>query len=191
MGEHSGRKPGCRHRSSNHAAERLVLEAEYRAGLRSAKQIDEEWLIPFNAPLQSHLECGRTGKGGSTRMRWIGLLRSGNSGAIGGAATTAHTRSQIVSNLASGSASYASSSADTSGPDLANDDRPGTYWQCDDGQTSGWIRSICASRRASTRLQSSSRPAWGTMGRKRLLRCRVEAWSGGSGTRRLLASHPQ
>jgi alpha-L-fucosidase len=34
---------------------------------------------------------------------------------------------------------YASSIADTSGPELANDNQPGTYWQCDIGQTSGWI----------------------------------------------------
>jgi hypothetical protein len=25
------------------------------------------------------------------------------------------------------------------GPDLANDDQPGAYWQCDIGQTSGWV----------------------------------------------------
>src|ERR1700677_2238370 len=45
----------------------------------------------------------------------------------------------LTPNLASMRPSYASSSADTSGPDLANDDKPGTYWQSDDGQTSGSI----------------------------------------------------
>src|ERR1700677_1737672 len=45
----------------------------------------------------------------------------------------------LTPNLAAARPSYASSSADTSGPDLANDDKPGTYWQSDEGQTSGWI----------------------------------------------------
>ncbi|HEY4146898.1 discoidin domain-containing protein, partial [Pinirhizobacter sp.] len=35
--------------------------------------------------------------------------------------------------------SFASSTADASGPDLAFDDNFGTYWQADVGQRDGWI----------------------------------------------------
>ena len=51
----------------------------------------------------------------------------------------AATQQILTPNLASERLSSVSSIADTSGPDLANDDKPATYWLCGDGQTPGWI----------------------------------------------------
>ena len=98
--------------------------------LRSAKQIVEEWLIPFNA---HHCNLilnvapnreGRFDQNAMDRLAEIGQLWRDRM-----PAPRLTPALQIISsNLASGRPSYASSSADTSGPDLANDDRPGTYW---------------------------------------------------------------
>jgi alpha-L-fucosidase len=101
----------------------------------------EEWLIPFNA---RHCNLilnvapnreGRFDQNAADRPNEIGQLwRDGTP-----APRLATVRQITAPNLASARPSYASSSADTTGPDLANDDQPGTYWQCDIGQTSGWV----------------------------------------------------
>jgi alpha-L-fucosidase len=109
--------------------------------LRRAKQIVEEWLIPFNA---HHCNLilnvapnreGRFDQNAVDRLAAIGELWRDRAPAP----RLATTQQITTPNLAYARASYASSIADTSGPDLANDDHPGTYWQCDIGQTSGWL----------------------------------------------------
>jgi alpha-L-fucosidase len=109
--------------------------------LRSARQVVEEWLIPFNA---HHCNLilnvapnreGRFDQNAVDRLADIGHLWRNRTPAP----RLAASRQILTPNLAAARPSYASSSADTSGPDLANDDRPGTYWQSDEGQTSGWI----------------------------------------------------
>ena len=109
-----------------------------------------------------------------------------------GARATAHTRLQIISsNLASGRPSYASSSADTSGPDLANDDRPGTYWQCDDGQTSGSIE-IDLRKPTSFNTIAVLEPTYlGDYGTEsRIASYRVETWNGGQWNEALVGESP-
>ena len=94
-------------------------------------------------------------------------------------------------NLASSQPSYASSSADTSGPDLANDDRPETYWQCDDGQTSGWIE-IDLRKPTSFNTIAVVEPTYlsdyGTG--SRIASYQVEAWSAGQWNEALAGESP-
>ena len=109
--------------------------------LRSAKQIVEEWLIPFNA---HHCNLilnvapnreGRFDQNAVNRLDEIGQLWRNRA-----PAPRLATAQQITTpNLASARPSYASSMADTKGPDLANDDVPGTFWQCDIEEQSGWV----------------------------------------------------
>ena len=109
--------------------------------LRSAQQVVHEWLIPFNqrncnlilnvAPNPD----GQIDSNAQERLAEIGKLwqRPGPSQAL---------RPSVVittPDLAYARPSFASSSADTSGPDLANDNNPRTFWECDEGKTSGWL----------------------------------------------------
>jgi alpha-L-fucosidase len=112
-----------------------------RQELRSARQIVEEWLIPFN---QHHCNLilnvapnrdGRFDQNAVDRLGEVGKLWQNRAPVPRLAASQQIT----TPNLASARPSYASSIADTSGPDLAHDDHPGTYWEGDDGQTSGWL----------------------------------------------------
>jgi alpha-L-fucosidase len=150
--------------------------------LRSAKQIVEEWLIPFNAQhcnLVLNVAPNREGRfdqNAVDRLAEIGQLWRERV-----PAPRLSPASQIVSsNLASGQPSYASSSADTSGPDLANDDRPGTYWQFDDEQTSGWVE-IDLSKPTSFNTVVVVEPIYlGDYGtQSRIASYRVQAWNGG------------
>ena len=134
----------------------------------------------------------RTGRDGSTRMRWIGLLRSGNSGAIGCPrhGSHPHCRSfhRTLRRVGPRTRAAPPIRRDRTWQTTIGQERTGSAMT---GKRRGGSRSICASRRASTRLQSSSRPTSGTMGRKAaLLRIAWKRGAGGSGTRRLLASHP-
>ena len=109
--------------------------------LRAASQVVDEWLIPFNekgcnlilnvAPNRE----GRFDQNAVERLAEIGTRWKGR-GSVPrlNPAVTITTR-----NLAYTRPSFASSSADTSGPDLANDNNPGTYWFPDEGQQNGWI----------------------------------------------------
>jgi len=112
-----------------------------RQELRAANQVVNEWLIPFNeracnlilnvAPNRE----GRFDENAMKRLAEIGSLwkRRGSVPRV--------DASLIITtkNLAKGRPSFASSSADTSGPDLANDDNPGSFWISDDGQDQAWI----------------------------------------------------
>jgi alpha-L-fucosidase len=161
--------------------------------LRSAKQIVEEWLIPFNA---HHCNLilnvapnreGRFDQNAVDRLAEIGQLWSDRV-----PAPRLKPALQIISsNLASGQPSYASSSVDTSGPDLANDDRPGTYWQCDAGQTSGWIE-IDLRKPTSFNTIAVLEPTYlGDYGTEsRIASYRVEAWSGGQWNEALAGESP-
>jgi alpha-L-fucosidase len=109
--------------------------------LRPARQVVEEWLIPFNA---RHCNLilnvapnreGRFDQNAVDRLAEIGQLWRDR---VPAPRLTA-SEQILTPNLAAAKPSYASSIADTSGPDLANDDRPGTFWECDEGQTSGSI----------------------------------------------------
>ena len=161
--------------------------------LRSAKQIVEGWLIPFNA---HHCNLilnvapnreGRFDQNAVDRLAEIGQLWRDRV-----PAPRLTPALQIISsNLASGRPSYASSSADTSGPDLANDDRPGTYWQCDDGQTSAWIE-INLRKPTSFNTIVVLEPTYlGDYGREsRIASFRVEAWNGGRWNKALAGESP-
>lgn len=109
--------------------------------LRSARQIIEEWLIPFNA---HHCNLilnvapnreGRFDQNAVDRLAEIGQLWRDRAPAP----RLSAIRQILTPNLAFARPSYASSIADGSGPDLANDDKPGTYWMCGDGQASAWV----------------------------------------------------
>lgn len=109
--------------------------------LRSATQVVDEWLIPFNekgcnlilnvAPNRD----GRFDQNAVERLAEIGTLWKGR-----GRVPRLNPSVTITTNdLAYARPSFASSSADGSGPDLANDNNPGTYWTPDEGQHEGWI----------------------------------------------------
>lgn len=109
--------------------------------LQSAAKIVNEWLVPFNqrncnlilnvAPNRE----GRFDRNALDRLTEIGNLWKERK-------PVPPIKPCLVittENLACGRPSLASSSADTSGPDLANDNNPHTYWIADEGQTGGWI----------------------------------------------------
>jgi alpha-L-fucosidase len=109
--------------------------------LRSANQVVNEWLVPFNerncnlilnvAPNRD----GRFDQNALDRLAEIGRLWKK-------AGTVPRVKPSTIittKNLAYARPSFASSSADTSGPDLANDNNLHTFWSMDNGQTSGWI----------------------------------------------------
>lgn len=150
--------------------------------LRSARQIVEEWLIPFNA---HHCNLilnvapnreGRFDQNAVERLSEIGSLWRDRAPAP----RLAVTQQITTPNLAAMRPSYASSIADTSGPDLANDDDPGTYWQCDTGQTSGWVE-IDLKKLTSFNTVALIEPTYladyGTD--SRITSYRLEAWNGG------------
>jgi alpha-L-fucosidase len=109
--------------------------------LTPAKQIVEEWLIPFN---QGHCNLilnvapnrdGRFDPNAIARLEEIGKLWKNP----GPSPKIAASIQITTPNLAFAKRSFASSSADTSGPDLANDNNFRSSWMCDEGQTSGWL----------------------------------------------------
>jgi alpha-L-fucosidase len=162
--------------------------------LRAAKQIVEEWLIPFNA---RHCNLilnvapnreGRFDQNAVDRLAEIGRLWQDRAPAPHLAPAW-----QITSpNLASARPSYASTSADTSGPDLANDDEPGTYWQCDTGQTSGWVEIDLRKPTlfdTVTVVEPTYLSDYGT--ESRIASYRVEAWSRGQWRELLAGNSPR
>lgn len=109
--------------------------------MRPARQIVDEWLKPFN---ERHCNLilnvapnrdGRLDQNAVDRLAEVGRLWKNS----GPAPKLAPSILITTPNLAFRQRSFASSSADTSGPDLANDNLFHTYWSADDGQTSGWI----------------------------------------------------
>jgi alpha-L-fucosidase len=150
--------------------------------LRPARQVVEEWLIPFNA---HHCNLilnvapnreGRFDQNAVDRLAEIGQLWHDRAPAP----SLSATRQILTPNLASGRPSYASSIADTSGPDLANDDKPATYWQCGDGKTSGSVE-IDLRRPISINTIAIIEPTYLTDygPDSRIASFRVEAWNDG------------
>ncbi|WP_446743616.1 alpha-L-fucosidase [Silvibacterium acidisoli] len=109
--------------------------------LKSAKQIVDEWLVPFN---RQHCNLilnlapntdGRFDDNAVARLAEVGKLWQNT-----GAAPAIEKSIQITTpNLAYARPSFASSIADTSGPDLANDNDFRTSWTADDGKADGWV----------------------------------------------------
>lgn len=109
--------------------------------LRPAKQIVDEWLVPFN---ERHCNLilnvapntdGRFDANAVARLAEVGQLWQNP-----GAAPRIEKSIQITTpNLAFAQPSFASSIADTSGPDLANDNNVDSAWTADSGQHHGWI----------------------------------------------------
>ena len=109
--------------------------------LRPARQIVKEWLVPFNerhcnlilnvAPNRS----GQFDQNALDRLAEVGRLWKNP----GSAPELAPSIQITTPDLAFSQPSFASSSDDTSGPDLANDNNFHTYWSSDEGQTSGWL----------------------------------------------------
>jgi len=101
----------------------------------------DEWLIPFNergCNLILNVAPNREGEfdqNAVERLAEIGSLwkRRGSVPRLNPTITI------TTKNLAYARPSFASSSADTSGPDLANDNNPVTFWSADEGQHNGWI----------------------------------------------------
>jgi alpha-L-fucosidase len=109
--------------------------------LRPARQIVEEWLIPFNERYCNLIlnvapnRDGRFDKNAVDRLAEIGRLWKN----AGPGPKLTPSVMITTSNLAYAQRSFASSSADTSGADLANDNSFHTYWSSDDGQMSAWL----------------------------------------------------
>ena len=109
--------------------------------LRPALQVVEEWLVPFN---ERHCNFalnvapntdGRFDQNAIERLAEIGRTwrHPGPAPKLGPSVAI------TTPNQAFARRSFASSSADTLGPDLANDNNFSSYWMWDVGQTSGWI----------------------------------------------------
>ena len=151
--------------------------------LRPAVQVVNEWLIPFN---QRHCNLilnvspnrdGRFDPNAVDRLAEIGQVWKDR-------APAPQLEPALViatPNLAWGRPSFASSIADTSGPDLANDNNPGTYWIADDGQHSGWLE-IDLGRATSFDTVTVIEPVYfdDYGAASRIVSHRVEAWSGGT-----------
>jgi alpha-L-fucosidase len=109
--------------------------------LRPAREIVEEWLGPFN---ERHCNLilnvapntdGRFDQNAIDRLAEIGQAWKHP-----GPAPKLDPSVVITTpNLAFAQRSFASSSSDTVGPDLANDNNFYSYWTWDHDQTSGWI----------------------------------------------------
>lgn len=150
--------------------------------LRPAAQVVNEWLIHFN---QHHCNLilnvapnrdGRFDQNAIERLAKIGLLWKERRQAPQLAPAVVIT----TPNLVFAQPSYASSIADTSGPDLANDDKPGTYWLADTGQTSGWLELDLRGPIAFdtvTVIEPVYLENYGMV--SRIVAHRVEVWSGG------------
>ncbi|MGA8159971.1 MAG: alpha-L-fucosidase [Acidobacteriaceae bacterium] len=151
--------------------------------LRPAAQVVNQWLIPFN---QRHCNLilnvapnrdGRFDENAVDRLAEIGQLWKERQPAPHLEPAVAIT----TPNLAFAQPSYASSIADTSGPDLANDNDPGTYWLADAGQTSGWLELDLRGPIAFdtvTVIEPVYLDDYGTA--SRIVSHRVEVWSGGA-----------
>lgn len=151
--------------------------------LRPAAQVVNEWLIPFN---RGHCNLilnvapnrdGRFDQNAIDRLAEIGQLWKERL-----AAPQLDPAVVITTpNLAFARPSYASSIADTSGPDLANDNNPGTYWIADADQNSGWLE-LDMGRPTTFDTVTVIEPVYlddyGTA--SRIVSHRVEAWSGGA-----------
>jgi alpha-L-fucosidase len=109
--------------------------------LRPAKQIVDEWLVAFN---QRHCNLilnvapntdGRFDDNAVSRLAEVGKLWKNP-----GPAPRIEKSIQITTpNLAFAQPGFASSIADTSGPDLAVDNNFRSAWTADTGQTDGWV----------------------------------------------------
>jgi alpha-L-fucosidase len=116
-------------------------EADKDADLKPVKQIVGEWLIPqnerhcnliLNAPPNRE---GRLAPNVIHRLEEIGRMWK-----HGGPAPKVNPPVVITTpNLATGRPIAASSSADTIGPDMANDGNFRSAWSPDEGETSGWL----------------------------------------------------
>jgi alpha-L-fucosidase len=151
--------------------------------LRPAAQVVNEWLIPFN---QGHCNLilnvapnrdGRLDENAIDRLAAIGQLWKERQPA-------SHLGAAIViatPNLAFAQPSCASSIADTSGPDLANDNNPGTYWIADAGQSSGWLE-LDLRRPAAFDTVTVIEPVYleDYGAASRIVSHRVEVWNGGA-----------
>jgi alpha-L-fucosidase len=109
--------------------------------LRPARQIVDEWLIPFN---ERHCNLilnvapnrdGRFDQNAVDRLAEVGRLWKN----AGPAPRLAPSIVISTPNLAFRQRSFSSTSDDTSGPDLANDNNFRSYWLSDEGQTSAWL----------------------------------------------------
>lgn len=109
--------------------------------MRPAKQIVEEWLVPFN---ERHCNLilnvapntdGRFDDNAVARLAEVGQLWKNP----GPAPRIGPTIQITTPNLAFAQPSFASSIEDTSGPDLANDNNFRSAWTADTGHTDGWV----------------------------------------------------
>jgi alpha-L-fucosidase len=151
--------------------------------LRPAEQVVNEWLVPFN---QGHCNLilnvapnreGRFDQNAVDRLAEIGHLWTERVSA------PQLQRAIVITtpNLAFGQPSYASSIADGSGPDLANDNNPGTFWAVNDGQTSGWLEidfGVPTRFNTVTVIEPGYLEDYGR--ESRIISWRVEAWSDGA-----------
>jgi alpha-L-fucosidase len=153
--------------------------------LRPARQIVEEWLIPFN---QGHCNLilnvapnreGRFDQNAILRLAEIGKLWKNP----GPAPKLSPSIEITTPNLAFARPSFASSSADTSGPDLANDNNFRTYWEPDEGQTSGWLE-IAFERPVIFNTVSIVEPRYSAQygAEGRIENYRVQRWNNGAWT---------
>jgi alpha-L-fucosidase len=111
------------------------------AVLADPRAIVEEWLVPFNANRCNLIlnvapnRDGRFDDNAMTRLSQIGALWS-NPGPVPRLAPSVLI---TTPNLARDQAAWASSSAETSGPDLAFDDSAKTFWEAESADTNATI----------------------------------------------------
>lgn len=151
--------------------------------LKSVHQVVDEWLRPQNS-----ISCNLILNAPPTPEGILApnvVLRLKEIGAAwknpGPAAPLGEPRVLTTPNLATGQPIYASSCADTIGPDEANDGSFGSSWEPDAGRTEGWLE-VRFKRPASFNALSLVEPVGSSdeYGSSRISSYRFQAWTGSS-----------
>lgn len=148
--------------------------------LRPAAEIVDEWLVPLNerhCNLILNVAPNREGLFDDNAL--ARLAEVGRMWKSPGPAPRIRASVQITTpNLAFAQPSFSSSIADTTGPDLANDNDFDTAWTADSGQEDGWVE---VDFERLTRFNTATVIAKGQLGNKEfptIASCRLEAWTG-------------
>jgi len=116
-------------------------QSDATAELKPTKTIVEEWLIPQNRQHCNLLMNAAPNREGRLAPNIVARLEEiGKAWKHGGPAAKIGPSTVITTlNLATGKPTHANRSADTKGPDEANDGNFGTTWYLEDGLTEGWL----------------------------------------------------
>ena len=170
-------------------------QSDEHAKLKSAKQVVDEWLRPQNAR-HCNLICnaapnreGRFSDNMVARLREIGDLLKKKP--LAPAPKIGPSINITTTNLATGRPIRAIDSADTYGPDMANDGKFGNSWYLPEGEKEGWLEiDLAPGTTFNTLTLAEPIGRWRDYRKTRLARYRFEALDGATGQwRELIAAN--